>query len=68
MAADALAMQWWLEESLLVVACWLVKTATVCQSVGSPSQSKLHLSFVKVSAAVVAGSDCLVPLNCFGCC
>ena len=29
---------------------------------------KLHLSFVKVSVAVVAGADGLIPLPCFGCC
>ena len=38
-AADVLAVRWWLmEERRLVLACWLEKTAEVCQSVGSSSQ------------------------------
>ena len=34
-AADVLAVWWWwwwLEERWLVLACWLVKRAAVCQS------------------------------------
>ena len=35
-AADVLVVRrWWLEERWLVLACWLVKTTAVCQSVGS---------------------------------
>ena len=38
-AADVLAVQqWWLEQRRLVVACRLVKMATLCQSVGGSSQ------------------------------
>ena len=37
-AADVLAVRWWwLEERWLVLACQLMKTAAVCQSVGSSS-------------------------------
>ena len=40
-AADVLAVrQLWLEDRQLVLACWLVKTAVVCQSVGSSSQTE----------------------------
>ena len=38
--ADVLAVRWWLEERQLVVAGWVVKTAVVCQYVGSSSQIK----------------------------
>ena len=37
MAADVV-WRWWLEERQLVLACWLVKSTAVCQSVDSSSQ------------------------------
>ena len=43
-AADVLAVwHWWLEERWLVVVCWVVKTAVVCQSVGSSSQIRIFM-------------------------
>ena len=34
-AADVLTVRrWWLEDRRLVLACWLVKTAVVCQLLG----------------------------------
>ena len=40
-AVNILAVRrWWLEERLLVLVCWLVKMATMCQSVGSTSKSE----------------------------
>ena len=39
-AADLAVRRWCLEERRLVVACQLVKTAAVCQSVGSSSQTE----------------------------
>ena len=45
-AADVLAVwRWWLKERRHVVACWVVKTAAVCQFVGSSSQIEdFHLT------------------------
>ena len=43
-AADVLTVRpWWLEERRLVLACQLVKTAVVCQSVGSSSSSSANV-------------------------
>ena len=40
-ATNVLAVRWWwLEEGQLVLACRLVKTAMVCQSVGSSSHTE----------------------------
>ena len=40
-AANVLAVRrWWLEERLLVLVCWLVKMATMFQSVCSTSKSE----------------------------
>ena len=48
-AADVLAVrQWWLEEKWLVLACHLVKTDVVCQSVGSSSQTEDFRRSLKV--------------------
>ena len=41
MAADVVAVWWWmLEEGQLVLVCQLVKTAVVCQSASSSSQTR----------------------------
>ena len=39
MAPDTLTVwPWWLEEMLVVLACWLGKTAAECLSTGNSSQ------------------------------
>ena len=59
MAADVLAVRrWWLEERQLVLACRLVKTAGVCQSVGSSSQTEDFQRSLKVLICCV-GFLCL---------
>ena len=48
-AADVLAVwRWWLEETWLVLVCQLVKTAAVCQSACSSSQTENFLRSLKV--------------------
>ena len=56
---DVLAVRWWrMEERQLVLACQLVKTAAVCQSVGSLSQTKDLQRSLKVLICLV-GFLCL---------
>ena len=48
-AADVLAVRlWWLEERHWVLSCRLVKTAVVCQSVGSSAQTEDFQRSLKV--------------------
>ena len=50
-AADVLAVrQWWLQERRMVLACWLVEMAAVCQSVGSSSQIE---NFLRIFRALI---------------
>ena len=42
--------------------CYMAVEMSVAQML------KLHLSFMNVSAVVIAGADGLIPLPCFGCC
>ena len=42
--------------------------AAVAVKMSVAQMLKLQLSFVKVSVAVVAGADGLIPLPCFDCC
>ena len=48
LAADVLAVRWWLEERLLVGVGRVVKMPVVCQSVGSSSQTEGSQRILKV--------------------
>ena len=52
-AADVLAVRWWLEERWFRVVCQLVKMAVVCQSVGNSSQPEHFQRSLKIMICCV---------------